>query len=255
MKKLYTILLCALAAQTFNAQVVLNEVMVILGVATVELHNQGGSPVDISGYYLCNFPNYMSMTELTVVSDDTDLVLDADEYIVMYGLTADAMHGELGLYMNNTDFADSDNILDYMEYGEGGHQREPVAVAAGQWTVGGFAPTVNFLALDALAYDGSGNAPSDWQQVNPPTPDAQNIVGVEELSVSTVITVYPNPAAEKISVQCVQKGMVRMFDARGTLVKEMEKTSGELVMDVRDVVNGNYFIELNGRTVQFRIEN
>jgi len=85
--------------------------------------------------------------------------------------------------------------------------------------------------------------------------DAPNVTGVEELSVSSVIMVYPNPSTEKISVQCSQKGMVRLFDVRGSLVKEVEKTTGEVVIDMSDVVNGNYFVELNGRTVQFRIEN
>jgi len=252
--KFYTFLVIVFMTSTLNAQMVLNEILIYSGFATIELHNQGVSSVDVSGYYFHNFPTSMALADMTNVYD-TDLVIGGDEFVVLTGLVSDNVHGEVGLYMNDDDFADSDNLVDYMEYGEGGHQREPVAVAAGQWTVGGFVVTPNFLMGHSMAYDGDGNAPSDWQDVFPPTADASNVRGVEELSVSSVIMVYPNPSTEKISVQCSQKGMVRLFDVRGSLVKEVEKTTGEVVIDMSDVVNGNYFVELNGRTVQFRIEN
>jgi Secretion system C-terminal sorting domain len=253
MKKIYVSALALLFSGMAFSQVVLNEILVINNMATVELHNAGGSSVDVSGYYLCNFPTYMALSSLTMVSDD-DLILDAGEFLVISAFPADNAAGEIGLYMNNTDFADSDNIVDYMEYGEAGHQREPVAVAAGQWVTGGFVPTPNFLMGHAMAYDGSGDAPGDWQDVFPPTPDAANNTtsSVGDLDITPIITVYPNPSTDRISVASTAMGIVRIYDVRGTLVREMNKSAEVVTIDLDGVVNGNYYITLGDLSVKFR---
>lgn len=253
MKKHVTTCLSLLAGATVFGQVVLNEILVINNMATIELHNPGAASVDVSGYYLCNFPTYMSVASLTLVSSD-DLVLDPGEFLVVSAFPSNNADGEIGLYLNDTDFADSDNIVDYMEYGSGGHQREPVAVAAGQWVTGGFVPTPNFLLGQALAYDGEGNTPGDWQDVFPPTPDAENntVSSVGDIQADALVHVYPNPAADRISLSCEAKGLVRIYDVRGVLVLEWIKQSAIEEIDLSGIQAGNYYLTLGDASVKFR---
>ncbi|MBL7943589.1 MAG: T9SS type A sorting domain-containing protein, partial [Flavobacteriales bacterium] len=123
-----------------------------------------------------------------------------------------------------------------------------------QWVTGGFVATPNFLMGHALAYDGSGNTPGDWQDVFPPTPDAanSNISGIDYLDVTPVITVYPNPSIDRISGASTARGMLRIYDVRGTLVREMNKVSEVVTLDLDGVVSGNYYITLGDLSVKFR---
>ena len=81
-----------------------------------------------------------------------------------------ANDGEMGLYSTNG-FANSNNIVDYVEWGSSGHQRSSVAVAAGIWTAGDYAPA--FGAGESLAYDGEGDSSTDWA-AGAPTVCAEN---------------------------------------------------------------------------------
>ena len=45
---------------------------------SVTIHNYGGSTVNISSYYLCNFPDYKVISGMTIINGTTMLASGAD---------------------------------------------------------------------------------------------------------------------------------------------------------------------------------
>jgi hypothetical protein len=173
------ILILLVGASSALAQVRINEVGT-LGVEFqsaskwVELYNEGDAAVDVSSYWLCNFPNYKQISTLNVLDGNT--TIPAGDFLVLEFADLGDTDSELGLYSTN-DFANSDAMLDYMQYGSAGHMRESVAVSAGVWDAGTFvmpAPTG-----ESMAYVGGGaNSAQDWMAAeatagsrNPMDPD------------------------------------------------------------------------------------
>jgi hypothetical protein len=155
-----------------------------------ELKNTASGSVDISAAELCANINYAEAQALTVEAyDDTgnqDLTLAAGEYIALQWNEIDADNGDFGVYEAGTsNFADPDNIIDYVRWGpdESQADRQDVAVGAGIWTDGDFVEaaqeggTIAFLGDDAAANDD----PADWDEGNP-TPAAGNVLLPVELT-------------------------------------------------------------------------
>jgi len=160
-----------------------------------ELKNTANGSVDISAAELCANINYAEAEELTVEAyDDTgnqDLTLAAGEYIALQWNEIDADNGDFGVYEAGTsNFADPDNIIDYVRWGpdESQADRQDVAVGAGIWTDGDFVEaaqeggTIAFLGDDAAANDD----PADWDEGNP-TPAAGNVILPVELTSFDVV--------------------------------------------------------------------
>jgi hypothetical protein len=120
--------------------------------AFVQITNTGNAPGDIGGHWLCQRPVYFEIpsTELGpgqsvwVAADGNDIqfvgdvvgVVDAAGRLGSFAVGT----GEMALYSSN-DFSDAAAIVDYVEWGTGGHGRSAVAVEAGIWTAGGFVET------------------------------------------------------------------------------------------------------------------
>jgi len=150
-----------------HAQIVINE---IIPPATVEIKNLGGATVNISGYYLCDFPTYDQLGPTTC--GNLNLAGGAIVTVTTF-INLNAADGELGLYINNSDFGNSANIVDYVEWGSTGHTRSSVAQAAGIWSNGDFVPA--WTGCASLEYDGAGDSSTDWiTQDNPTTPCVEN---------------------------------------------------------------------------------
>ena len=143
-----------------TSQVVLNE---IYPNGTVELKNIGDQTVDISSYWLCDFPDYLQLSDANLVCGN--LLLEAGEIVAIDNFnTVDGADGEMGLY-SSANFAAANAILDYVEWGSAGHVRASVAAQAGIWTEGTFVPAFsNELSLN---YGGQGNTPEDWTAASP----------------------------------------------------------------------------------------
>ena len=96
----------------------------------VEIINTGGDDVTLAGIFICEFPDYADLGDVadaaTLAGGDT-LRIPAS---VLGGLSAD--DGEAALY-DGDDFASSDAMLSYVQWGTGGHERASVAVEAGLW--------------------------------------------------------------------------------------------------------------------------
>ncbi|MFK7809559.1 MAG: hypothetical protein AB8F74_17275, partial [Saprospiraceae bacterium] len=169
---LLTLALLAGSTQNAKAQIVINE---ISDDGTIELMNMGTSMVDVSSYWLCNFPAYEQMSGLTLECGSL-MMQPGDILAVANAITFDPADGEMGLYTVNN-FASSDAIINYVEWGSTGHQRSAVAVAAGLWNTGDFLPGLN--AGQAAAYSGTGNGATAWAVTDEPTICAANSGGCE----------------------------------------------------------------------------
>ncbi|MEM1023057.1 MAG: CHRD domain-containing protein [Myxococcota bacterium] len=105
----------------------------------VELENLGQSTVDVSGWFFCfGVGDYAPLSSATIVGDD-DLIMDPGEVLVLDVERDLADAAGLGLYLDNSGFANPDRLVDYLRWGdgEGSGDRADVAVAAGLWTEAG----------------------------------------------------------------------------------------------------------------------
>ncbi len=152
------------------AEIVINE---ILPNGTVELKNIGDEAIDISTYLLCNFPNYSMIGGMNFLCGSA--VVGPGEIVAVDGFdNLNNSDGELGLYIN-TSYTDPASIVDYVQWGSAGHQRESVAMMAGIWTVGDFAPAI--LDGMSLSFDGDGDTSDDWSITICNTICSENIIG------------------------------------------------------------------------------
>lgn len=170
MKKLtlLTTTICLLISSISQAQIVINEV-IFTPAQAVEIKNIGPSTVDISSYQLCSFPTYNALSSLSVVTGN--LNLGPGELVVVSGHAFSSADDEMGLYISGP-FGESDNILDYVEWGSAGHTRSITAQEAGIWSAS------YFVSVDAggasIEYDGEGDAPSDWLLASTNSQGAEN---------------------------------------------------------------------------------
>ena len=149
-----------------HSQVVINEFQP--GTDQVEIKNTGDTEISVANFFLCSFPVYNELNELTIESGD--LMLSPGEIVVLSGHAMGDMDDELGLYIMPS-YANPDAIIDYVEWGSTGHQRSSVAQAAGIWGMGDFIPTVN--PGESIQWDGLGDSSSNWFQ-GPDTFGAEN---------------------------------------------------------------------------------
>ena len=123
----------------------------------VELKNTGTDTLNIVNWWLCNFPTYERLSNLSIVCGS--LRMGPGDITVLSDWTIDEADGELGLYSNNA-FGDTSSIVDYVEWGSSGHQRSGVAVDAGIWDTNSFVPAFN--SGQSLLFDGSDGNASSW---------------------------------------------------------------------------------------------
>ena len=185
----------------------------------VELTNTGNQTIDISGFFLCNFPSYEQIQSMTVVTGSVNL--DPGAFVVVEWQPIGTTDGEIGLYRPGTgSFGTASNMLDYMQYVTSGHTRENVAVTNGFWeagtTVGGPGDGLALSRISATEF-GSGN----WTAAAP-TPGAANQTATssEEPGIAQsdfgLSEAYPNPfsrsATFSLTVEQPQHVTVEVFD-------------------------------------------
>lgn len=95
--------------------------------------------------------------------------------------------GEVGLYFNDNNFGNPDNMADYMQYGTDGHEREDEADAAGVWEIGQFvelAPSGKTVSF----FDTQGEiGEEDWEASNETQGTANDPIPVELTSFDAVV--------------------------------------------------------------------
>ncbi|PZC47590.1 MAG: hypothetical protein DK306_001160 [Chloroflexi bacterium] len=123
----------------------------------VVLRNRSDADVDLSGWFICQFPNYWPMPPLVLSAGaavtahvgmgegtDTDLFANG-----AYGPLGET--GEIGIYSSGA-FDTPDAMVTYISWGNGG-ERISVAAAARLWS----GPSLQAAAGDALLRTGDGN--------------------------------------------------------------------------------------------------
>ena len=113
----------------------------------VSLTNFTDVPVTLAGLYLCQRPNYIELPDVLVEAGATVRVALGDgaglENVVVTNASLGDLNpsdGEIAIYTSR-DFDDSAAIIEYLEWGSTPHGRTNVAIAAGLWPEGSFAPT------------------------------------------------------------------------------------------------------------------
>ena len=140
-------------------QIVINEIFPQTD--RVEIKNQGGSTVNIAGYWLCDRPQYDQIGNLNVICGSTNLGAGQILVVETSNISISSNDGEMGLYINSS-FSSSNSIRDYVEWGSSGHGRSNVAEAAGIWTDGDFVPAFSNSA--SIEYGGNGDCSDVWTE-------------------------------------------------------------------------------------------
>ena len=124
----------------------------------VTLKNFGTASQDISGYFFCLRKVYPSVAGSTATTGN--LILAPNEEIE-FTVSINDTSSDVGLYINNSGFANSDNLQEFMQFGEDVDTsgREDVAVAAGIWTVDEFVANPGPFSYTG---DGAQNGASFW---------------------------------------------------------------------------------------------
>jgi len=190
---------------------------------TIEIFNQGTEEVDLTDYWLCNRPGYDRIGSLPISCGN--LVLGAGELLtVTPNFTVNGSGDELGLYSTNV-FDDPTALVDYVIWGErSGATRESVAVSAGIWTPEDRATF--FSSVSFLAYDGDGNAASDYFESENETPCVDCPVEAGNLLANDTIVVFvcvddtlSEPVVLDVRFDPVGESLILVSDSTGVITQ------------------------------------
>ena len=101
----------------------------------------------------------------------------------------------------------------------------------------------------AFKYTSTNEAAASWEI------DYVKLIGKGTTSVNEnniqSVNLYPNPAREQVSFMLESDAQVSVFDMMGRKVSEMDAVAGNALLDVNELVNGVYFVNVryaNGTT-------
>ena len=160
--------------------VVINEIFP--EASQIELHNPGADSIDISRYWLCHTTPaliYAEIPDNTILEPGGFLIVNwgisgADSGNVIFTfptvpIPLNVPHGEMSIYVPfafaEDNFADSDLMRDYMQWGEPDHFRQGVAVGAGIWPEGAFVPSPP--SGQSISLNGNSGDPDAWMITTP----------------------------------------------------------------------------------------
>ncbi len=102
----------------------------------VKLINFTSAAINVASYFLCARFTYELISSSTILSGSTTIE-SGGELSVQTSMDLNNDSSDLGLY-SSSDFASSDAMVDFVQWGAGGGGREGVAVAKVLWTAGDF---------------------------------------------------------------------------------------------------------------------
>lgn len=231
-------ILSLLAAATFgyaNAQIVINEIDPTTN--SIELKNLGTSSVDVSDFWLCDFPKYTQISSGELKKDGSTTIAPGG-FLVISGWTLN-QDAELGLY-NSPNYGTSSAVVDYVEWGSNNHQRSATAVAAGTWTSGDFLPKIE--TGESIEYDGSGDTKEDYAIKTSTTLGSENsvILNVFDFNQPSSVVVFPNPTVDFIKIDLDIVSSLRVMSLTG---KELMSVSSNEI-NVESLTHGTYIVEV-----------
>jgi len=101
----------------------------------------------------------------------------------------------------------------------------------------------------AFVYTSTDEAASSWE-IDYVKLTGKKTVSVKETS-QQVLSIYPNPAREQVSVELESDAQVSIFDVTGRMVSMMNCEAGQAQLGVSELENGVYFVNVryaNGTT-------
>ena len=84
--------------------------------------------------------------------------------------------------------------------------------------------------------------------------DLQQVLSLEALSSTTELTIYPNPAKEKLTVSLPENASKTegiLFDNAGKELQRFLLNGGNNTLNVNHLESGMYFLEINGQSTKF----
>lgn len=188
---------------------------------------------DVSGWFLCIFPNYPQLSTLT--GANLDLAPGTSVTFTSSINISDTGDGEVALYHTGGNFNNPANMADYMQWGSSPHAREDEAVTAGLWTAGTF---INVPAPFNYLGNGSQNGVAFWE----------TSLGLDDPGLNSQILVFPNPSANTVNVnfgRTISSGKMFIADIQGRLILSRSITNSDSEdIDVRQWSQGLYFISM-----------
>lgn len=177
-------------------QVVFNEVLIRRSGGSpnvdqlVELKNTGIGSINIGGWAFCHQLSYVNIPGgtsipggglLTVHFNQSGVNTATDVYIAGEVLSTTS---DLGLYINDNNFASAANMHAFVQWGGVPNGRQSVAAQAGLWTTNAFVPNPAIGQSVELCGTGDATLVTSWIATGSPTIGAANGCGVAVMPVS-----------------------------------------------------------------------
>ena len=220
----------------------------------IELFNGTGATVDVSSYWLCDFPSYQRVGTLALECGE-DYVLEPGEFISVAFGGFDANDGEMGLFLNRS-FSSASSLISYLEWGSSGHGRSNVAVAAGLWSVGAVVPVppAGQSLLRVPGQTGSASfvtGASNLCQANAGSTSTRNI------DFSSAVNLYPNPVGGNqvrvmLDEALTQEATIEILDLTGRqrLRRTVSAGTRMIQLSTDQMAAGSYLLRVvSGRRI------
>ncbi len=228
------------------AIIVINEI--IADGNLIEFKNIGGEAFDISTYWICQFPTYELIGNLTLNCGNFLLGPNETVTVQTIRLDLDGADGEMGLYTTDqNNFGNSDFLVDYVEWGSTGHRRAVLAQEINIWTAGDFVPA--FDDDNSLQYDGDGDTSADWVATTPDPCDVNGFRQAPTQHVSMALLGNPVQDIARVSLAAHTQFDELTLDIRdltGTIVKshniKSPTANTEITIDLSSIPQGLYYV-------------
>ena len=235
-KTLIALITCVLFTLQTEAQIRIVTVNPAAKIVSVKNFDPPGNPIEISGWWLCNFPDYVSIGSQST-SGSTNLN-GGDSITITITSASFAMNigdDEMGLY-NSPSFGDSNAMEDYMQWGSAGHVREMVAVAAGLWIFNEF---VNVTPPYRYNGDIDDVGAAFWE----------TSLSVNNLELANEFTLSPNPTKSDLNLRfnsTISEGSIDVHDISGKLIysRKIENSNFETV-NASEWMQGIYLVTIS----------
>jgi hypothetical protein len=199
----------------------------------IELYNKGLAPVDLAGLYISDL--YSNLTKYQFPSGSAETVIPSGGYKIVWAdnqLVSGPMHASFALSSLG----------------------EAVALTSSNGTT--VLDSISFGPLSAYqSYGRQTDGALNWVIFETPTPNAANGVSSIENMSNTQLNVYPNPVNDYLTLKL---GKTSASKAQTMTISNL---SGQIILkkvcneelntiDVRELPNGVYLINLNSGTKQ-----
>ncbi|MFK8161394.1 MAG: T9SS type A sorting domain-containing protein, partial [Lewinella sp.] len=238
---------------TFD-NVVINEVTVD---GRIEFFNGTDEAVDVSSFWLCNFPAYQQISTMTL--ECGEFLIQPGEVTVISGFNGfNAVDAELGLYTTNS-FGTASALIAYLEWGSTGHRRSSLAVNNGFWSNGQVAdaPTGNQSTQLTI----NDNDELVWNLADLSVCSLNNLTNTGGSSTEARVSIFPNPVSGdmlNVTLEGMRGEMMQLqiFDMNGRQLQlqTMEMVNGPTGIQLPASPAGTYFLRVvnSGRVVTER---